>query len=129
MEDVRQLEEKDVPAAVAFAGFIGLGKAVFEAGFGLLGIAVANSMDDTFGGGLLVFGILFGIASWLLLRGSRAGYYLTVALSALGLAVAVIYIFGSESAVLGATLVTAIFNAVVLYLLLGRTSAREYFAR
>lgn len=129
MESARELDEQVVPPAVGFAGYIGLGKAVFEAGFGVLGIAAANSIDDSFGGGMLVFGILFAIASLLLLRGSRAGYYLTIVLSALGLVAGVIYAFGSESATLGGTLVVIFFNALVLYLLLGRKSAREYFAR
>jgi hypothetical protein len=66
-------------------------------------------------------------ASLLLLRGSRAGYYITVVLSALGLIVAVIYLFRSDSAVFGATLVAGVLNALVLYLLLWRKSAREYF--
>jgi uncharacterized membrane protein (UPF0136 family) len=114
---------------VGLAAIIGFGKAVFEAGFGLLGILIANSLDDSFGGGMLVFGIVFAIASLLLWRGSRAGYYLTVALSALGLIVAVVYLFRSESAVFGATLVAGGLNALVLYLLVARKSAREYFAR
>jgi uncharacterized membrane protein (UPF0136 family) len=114
---------------VGLAAIIGFGKAVFEAGFGLLGILIANSLDDSFGGGMLVFGIVFAIVSLLLWRGSRAGYYLTVALSALGLIVAVVYLFRSESAVFGATLVAGGLNALVLYLLVARKSAREYFAR
>ncbi|HET7855588.1 MAG TPA: hypothetical protein VFL41_03950 [Gaiellaceae bacterium] len=129
MDDVRELDEGGVPAAVGIAAIIGLGKAVFEASFGLIGILAAETMDDSFGGGILVFGIIYAIASLLLMRGSRAGYYLTIALSTLGLVVAVIYLFRSEDAVFGATLVTVIFNALVLYLLLGRNSAREYFAR
>jgi uncharacterized membrane protein (UPF0136 family) len=126
MDDVRQGEE-GAPAPVAIAAMIGFAKALFEAGFGLLGIVIANSMDDSFGGGMLVFGIVYAIASLLLLRGSRAGYYVTVVLSALGLVVAVLYLFRSESAVFGATLVAGGLNALVLYLLLWRKSAREYF--
>jgi hypothetical protein len=128
MDDVRKIEEGP-PPAVGFAAIIGFGKAVFEAGFGLLGILIANSLDDSFGGGMLVFGIVFAIVSLLLWRGSRAGYYITVALSALGLIAAVVYLFRSESAVFGATLVAGGLNALVLYLLLARKSAREYFAR
>ena len=128
MDDVRRIEE-GVPPAVGIAAIIGFGKAVFEGGFGLLGILIANSLDDSFGVGLLVFGIVYAIASLLLWRGSRAGYYITVVLSALGLIVAVIYLFRSESAVFGATLVAGLLNALVLYLLLWRKSAREYFAR
>jgi hypothetical protein len=128
MDDVRRIEE-GVPPAVGVAAMVGFAKAIFEAGFGLLGILIADSLDDSFGGGMLVFGIVFAIASLLLWRGSRAGYYLTVALSALGLIVAIIYLFRSESAVFGATLVAGGLNALVLYLLLWRKSARAYFAR
>jgi uncharacterized membrane protein (UPF0136 family) len=126
MDDVRQIEE-GVPPAVGIAAMIGFAKAVFEVGFGLLGILIANSLDDSFGVGMLVFGIVFAIASLLLWRGSRAGYYITVVLSALGLIVAVLYLFRSDSAVFGATLVAGVLNALVLYLLLWRKSAREYF--
>lgn len=122
-------ESRDTPGPVAFAGMIGIAKAIFEGGFGLLGLAVANSMDDSFGAGMLVFGIVFAIASWLLLKGNRTGYYLTIALSALGLVVAVVYAFGSEGGVLGAIIVVVALNALVLYLLLGRQSTREFFNR
>lgn len=130
MDDVtRYDDEAVVPASIGFAAMIALGKGLCEAGFGLIGILAANSMDDSFGGGALVFGILATIGGWLLWRGSRAGYYITVVLSAIGLVVAVIYLFRAESGVFGATTVLAIFNAVVLYLLLGRQTARGYFAR
>ena len=129
MSEVLDFESRDTPGPVAFAGMIGIAKAIFEAGFGLLGLAVANSMDDAFGGGMLVFGIVFAIASWLLLKGNRTGYYLTIALSALGLIVAVVYAFGSEGGVLGGTIVVVALNALVLYLLLGRQSTREFFNR
>ena len=128
MDDVRHLDEEGVPPAVGVAAIVGFGKAIFETGFGLLGILIANSMDDSFGGGVLVFGIVYAIASLLLWRGSRAGYYLTVVLSALGLVVAVIYLFRAESGVFGGTLVAVVLNGFVLYLLLWRKSAREYFA-
>jgi uncharacterized membrane protein (UPF0136 family) len=127
MDPVGQLEERDVPGPVGLAGIIGLGKAAFETIFGVLGVATAKSMDDSFGGGILVFGIVFGIASILLLRGSRVGYYLTVALSTLGLIVAVVYLFRSESGIFAGTFVIVFFNAVVLYLLLGRKSSRAFF--
>jgi uncharacterized membrane protein (DUF2068 family) len=130
MDDVTRLEDEGgVPGSIGFAALIALGKGLCEVAFGLLGILVANSMDDSFGGGVLVFGILATLGGWLLWRGSRAGYYLTLALAALGLVVAVIYLFRAESGIFGATTVLAIFNALVLYLLLGRQTAREYFAR
>ncbi len=129
MEEARELEEGGVPGVVGLAAMIGFGKAIFEGGFGLLGLAVANTIDDSFGGGALVFGIIYAVASLLLWRGSRAGYYATVVLSLLGLVVAVIYLFRSESTVFGAALLIVLLNALVLYLLLGTKSARTYFAR
>jgi uncharacterized membrane protein (UPF0136 family) len=126
---VLDFESRDVPGSVALAGMIGLGKALFEGFYGVLGIAIASSLDDSFGTGVLVFGIVYAIASILLLRGSRLGYYLTVVLSALGLVVAVVYMFSSEGTVFGGALLIALLNALVLYLLLGREGARDFFGR
>jgi hypothetical protein len=127
MSDVLDLESRDTPFPVALAGMIGLAKAALEVLFGVLGLAIANSVDDSFGGGVLAFGIVYAIASILLLRGSRFGYFLSVALATLGLVVALAYMFRSEAGVVGAMLVIAFFNALVLYLLLGTRSARAFF--
>jgi uncharacterized membrane protein (UPF0136 family) len=129
MEGVRKLDGVGPPAVVGIAAMIGFAKAIFETTFGVLGIAISSGVDDSFGGGILAFGIVYAIASLLLWRGSRVGYYLTVALSVLGVVVGVIYLFRSEGANFGATLVATLLNALVLYLLLGTTSARRYFAR
>jgi uncharacterized membrane protein (UPF0136 family) len=129
MTDVLGFESRDVPFPVALAGMIGLGKAFFEGFYGVLGIAIASSVDDAYGTGVLIFGIVYAIASIMLLRGSRFGFYLTVALSAVGLVGAVIYMFSSEGTVFGGTLLIALGNALVLYLLLGRESARDFFGR
>jgi hypothetical protein len=126
MSDVLDLESRDTPFPVALAGMIGLAKAALEVLFGVLGLAIANSVDDSFGGGVLAFGIVYAIASILLLRGSRFGYVVTVALAVLGLVVALVYMFGSEGTVTGGAIVIALFNALVLFLLL-RKSAREFF--
>ena len=64
-----------------------------------------------------------------MLRGNKVGLYITVALSALGLIAAIVYLFRAEDAVFGAVLVIAGLNALVLYLLLGTKSARAWFAR
>ena len=127
MSDVLELESRDTPGPVALAGMIGIAKAIFEGFFGVLGLAIAKSVGDDFGWGVLVFGILYAIASILLLRGNRLGYFLTIALSALALVVAVIYMSRSDGGVLAGVLVSAVFNALVLYLLLGRKSARDFF--
>ena len=129
MSDVLGMESRDTPFPVALAGMIGLAKALMEMLFGLLGLAIANSVDDSFGGGVLVFGIVYAIASILLLRGNRLGYYATVVLAVLGLVVAVGYMFSSEGSVTGGAIVVAFFNALVLYLLIGRKSVRDFFGR
>ena len=129
MSDVLDFESRDVPGPVGVAAMIGFAKAIFEIGFGLLGVLMANSMDDSFGGGVLAFGIVFAIASYLLSRGNRLGYYLTIALAALGLVVAIVYALDSDGGVLGGVILIVTLNALVLYLLLGRESAREFFRR
>ena len=129
MSDVLDFESRDVPGPVAIAGMIGIAKAIFEIFFGLIGVAAAKSMDDSFGGAVLAFGIVYAIVSWLLLRGNRLGYYLTIALSTLALVVVVVYAFRAESGLLGATIVAGVLNALGLYLLLGRESTREFFNR
>ena len=129
MSQALDFETRDTPFPVALAGIIGIAKAIFEAGFGLLGVAVADSMDDSFAGGVLAFGIIYAIASWLLLRGSRLGYYAMIALSTLGLVVVVVYALRADTGLLGPTLVVGGLNALVLYLLLGTQSAREFFNR
>ena len=127
MSDPLDFESRDTPFPVALAGMIGIGKALFEGFYGVLGIAIASSVDDSFGVGALVFGIVYLIASIMLLRGSRAGYYATIALSVIGLVGAVVYMFSSSGTVFGGALLIALTNALVLYLLLGRDSPREFF--
>ena len=127
MSDPLDFESKDTPFLVAVAGMIGIAKALFEGFYGVLGIAVASSVDDSFGVGALVFGIVYLIASIMLLRGNRLGYYATIALSVIGLVGAVVYMFSSGGAVFGGALLIALTNALVLYLLVGRDSPREFF--
>jgi hypothetical protein len=127
MTGVLDFESRDLPFSVALAGMIGLAKAFFEGFYGVLGIAIASSMDDSYATGVLIFGIVYAIASIMLLRGSRFGFYLTVALSALGLVGAVVYMFSSGGTVFGGTLLIALLNALVLYLLLAREGARDFF--
>jgi len=127
MSDPLEFDSRDTPFPVALAGMIGIAKALFEGFFGVLGIAIASSVDDSFGAGALVFGIVYLIASIMLLRGNRLGYYATIALSVIGLVGAVVYMFSSSGTVFGGALLIALTNALVLYLLLGRDSPREFF--
>ena len=127
MSDPLEFDSRDTPFPVALAGMIGIAKALFEGFYGVLGIAIASSVDDSFGAGALVFGIVYLIASIMLLRGNRLGYYATIALSVIGLVGAVVYMFSSGGAVFGGALLIALTNALVLYLLVGRDSPREFF--
>jgi hypothetical protein len=127
MSEPLDFGSRDTPFPVALAGMIGIAKALFEGFYGVLGIAIASSVDDSFGAGALVFGIVYLIASILLLRGNRLGYYATIALSVIGLVGAVVYMFSSSGTVFGGALLIALTNALVLYLLVGRDSPREFF--
>jgi len=129
MEHTSTIDEGKAPAVVGIAAMIGFAKAAFEGLFGIVGVAASNSIGDSFGGGALAFGILYLLASWLLLKGNKAGYWASVVLSALGLAVAVVYLFKSSDATFMVVLLLGGLNALVLYLLLGTRSAREFFGR
>lgn len=127
MESTREPNNGGAPAAVGIAAIIGFGKAAFEGLFGLIGVFAAESVRDSWGGTVLAFAIVFALASWLMLRGKVLGFWVTVALSALGLVGAIVYLFQATDASFGAALVAGGLNALVLYLLLGRKSARAYF--
>lgn len=114
------------PFPVALAAIIGYCKAFFYILMGVIGF-FANQMSDQFGAGVLVFGALVLITTLLLLRGSALGYWTTVAFSAIGAAVALVYAFSGPNYVLVPGLVSAGANLFVLYLLF-RPSARSYVA-
>src|SRR4029079_12776369 len=61
MSDPLEFESRDTPFPVALAGMIGIAKALFEGFFGVLGIAIASSVDDSFGAGALRFRIRYPI--------------------------------------------------------------------
>lgn len=129
MEETRQREEGGPPAVVGIAAIVGFGKAVFEGLFGIIAVAAADSISDGFGLGATLFAIAYAVSSLFLWRGNRAALYATVALSVFGLVVAVVYWFQATDAALGAAIALGGLNALVLYLLLGTSSGREYFAK
>jgi hypothetical protein len=129
MEHTSTIDEGKAPAVVGIAALIGFAKAAFEGLFGIVGIAASHSIGDSFGGAALAFGILFFLASWLLLKGNKVGYWASVILSAIGLTVAIVYMFNSSDATFMAILLIGGLNALVLYLLLGTRSARTFFGR
>ena len=128
MEETRQRDEGGPPAAVGIAAIVGLGKAAFEGLFGIIALAAADSISDGFGLGATLFAVAYALSAWQLWRGNRGGLYATVALSTLGLVVAVVYWFQATNAALGAAIALAALNAFVLWLLLGTSGGRGYFA-
>jgi uncharacterized membrane protein (UPF0136 family) len=129
MDTTRDLDDTGTPAAVGFAAMIGFAKAAFEGMFGLIGVFAAESVTDTWAGTVLAFAIVYAVASWLLWRGNKLGYWASAGLAALGLLGAVIYLFQATDASFAAALVSGGLNALVLYLLLGTKSARNYVGR
>ena len=86
----------------------------------------ADEMSNQFGGGILVFGLVFLAATLLLLRGN-ARLLVTVILSALGATVALIGAFSGPNEFLVPGLVSAATNLAVIWLLF-RPAARNYMS-
>ena len=112
------------PFVVVLAAIVGFSKALFEILIGVIGF-FADEMSNQFGGGIFVFGLVFLAATLLLLRGNPLGYWVTVILSALGAAVALVYAFSGPNDFLVPGLVSAAANLVVIWLLF-RPAARNY---
>jgi hypothetical protein len=112
------------PFVVVLAAIVGFCKALFEMLLGVIGF-FADEMSNQFGGGILVFGLVFLAATLLLLRGNPLGYWVTVILSALGAAVALVYAFSGPNEFLVPGLVSAATNLAVIWLLF-RPAARQY---
>ena len=112
------------PFVVVLAAIVGFCKALFEMLLGVIGF-FADEMSNQFGGGILVFGLVFLAATLLLLRGNPLGYWITVILSALGAAVALVYAFSGPNEFLVPGLVSAATNLAVIWLLF-RPAARQY---
>jgi hypothetical protein len=114
------------PFAIALAAIVGYSKAFFYILMGVIGF-FADQMSDQFGAGVLIFGVIFLLATLLLLRGSALGYWATVLFSAVGAAIAIGYAFSGPNYVLVPGLVSAAANLFVLWLLF-RPGARAYIS-
>jgi hypothetical protein len=112
------------PFIVVLAAIVGFSKALFEILIGVIGF-FADEMSNQFGGGIFAFGLVFLAATLLLLRGNLLGYWVTVILSALGAAVALVYAFSGPNDFLVPGLVSAAANLAVVWLLF-RPAARNY---
>lgn len=119
---------RELPFPVWLASIFGFAKAGFLALMGLIGILAWDGVSDPWGIGALVLAALFGVASYLLLRGSRVARLVIAALAVVGGGLALVFVFVGPTSAILPSLTTAALAAVLLWLLYGPRSAQEYFA-
>jgi hypothetical protein len=118
---------RELPASVFVASLFGFAKAAFLGIMGIIGIAAWDDVTNPWGIGALVVAALFGLASLALVRGYPAARLVLGVLAVVGGVAALVYVFVGPTSAIGPALVTAAMDAVVLWLLYGTRSAREYF--
>jgi hypothetical protein len=119
--------ERDLPAPVLIASFFGFAKAAFLGFMGFIGIVSWDDVSDPWGIGALVFAALFALASYGLLRGKPFARIVLAALAVAGGGLALIYVFVGPTSAIVPSLVTAAADAILLWLLYGPRSSKEYF--
>ena len=119
--------DRELPASVFIASLFGFAKAAFLGFMGIIGIVAWDSVTDPWGYGALALAILFALASYLLLRGKPFARLVLAALAVAGGVLALIYVFVGPTSAILPSLVTAAFDALVLWLLYGPRSSKEYF--
>lgn len=119
---------RELPFVVMIASFFGFAKAAFLGFMGLIGLLAWNDVTEPWGIGALLFAAVFGLASFALLRGSRVARAVLGGLALVGGALAIVYVVTGPTSALIPSLVTAVMAAIVVWLLYGTRSAREYFA-
>jgi hypothetical protein len=127
LDEVVEVAFRKAPPAVLLAWAFGFVKALVLGITGIVGVAAWDDVTNPWGIGALVLGALFGLASLGLLRGSRAARVLLAALAVVGGVVAVVYVFVGPTSAMFLALVAAALDVVVLWLLYGPRSARDYF--
>jgi hypothetical protein len=119
--------ERETPAPVFIASLFGFAKAAFLGFMGIIGILSWDDVTDPWGYGALVMAVLFGIASYLPLRGRPVARTVLGGLAVIGGVLALVYVFVGPTSAIGPSLVTAAMDALVLWLLYGPRASREYF--
>jgi hypothetical protein len=118
---------RELPFPVWLAAIFGFAKAGFLALMGVIGVLAWNGVSDPWGIGSLILAALFGIASYMLMRGNRVARIVLAALAVIGGATAILFAFiGPTSAILP-SITTAVLAAIVIWLLYGPRSSKEYF--
>ena len=123
-----EASSRELPFPVWLAAIFGFAKAGFLALMGVIGVLAWDSVTDPWGIGALVLAALFGVASYLLLRGNRAARLVIAGLAVVGGGLALVYVFVGPTSAILPSLTTAALAAVLLWLLFGPRSAQEYFA-
>jgi len=118
---------RELPFPVWLAAIFGFAKAGFLALMGVIGVLAWDGVSDPWGIGSLIMAALFGIASYMLMHGNRAARIVLAALAVIGGVTAIVFAFiGPASAILP-SITTAVLAAIVIWLLYGLRSSKEYF--
>ena len=118
---------RELPFPVLLAAIFGFAKAGFLALMGVIGVLAWDGVSDPWGIGSLIMAALFGIASYMLMHGNRAARIVLAALAVIGGVTAIVFAFiGPASAILP-SITTAVLAAIVIWLLYGLRSSKEYF--
>ena len=118
---------RELPFSVWLAAIFGFAKAGFLALVGVIGVFAWESVSDPWGIGALVMAALLGIASYMLLRGNRVARIVLAALAVIGGVTAIVYVFVGPASAILPSIVTALLAAIVIWLLYGPRSSKEYF--
>jgi hypothetical protein len=127
IENIENREGRELPAPVFIAALVGFAKAAFLGFMGIIGILTWNDVTEPWGFGSLALALLFGIASYMLLRGKPMARTVLAALAVIGGVIAVIYAFTGPTSAILPSLFTAALAAAVIWLLYGPRSSKEYF--
>ena len=118
---------RELPFPVWLAAIFGFAKAGFLALMGVIGVLAWDGVTDPWGIGSLIMAALFAIASYMLMRGNRVARIVLAALAVIGGVTAIVFAFiGPASAILP-SITTAVLAAIVIWLLYGLRSSKEYF--
>ena len=118
---------RELPFPVWLAAIFGFAKAGFLALMGVIGLFAWEGVTDPWGIGSLIMAALFGIASYMLMRGNRVARIVLAALAVIGGVTAIIFVFVGPASAILPSITTAALAAIVIWLLYGLRSSKEYF--
>jgi hypothetical protein len=127
MDTIAPPAGRDLPAPVFIASLFGFAKGAFLGFMGIIGILTWEDVTDPWGFGALALAILFALASYALLRGKPFARLVLAALAVAGGVLALVYVFVGPTSAIPPSLVAAGLDALVLWLLYGPRSSKEYF--